>query len=276
MGSTRAVRARSASAAEVDADLDPDADADAHLTEIVLSPHFDDAALSAASVLHRAGPSALVVTVCGGEPDSAVVEDWDLECGFESGRAAAAGRAAEDRAAAAVVGHRFRHLPVPDEPYQHGFPAADVEKALGELLRPGRRLWAPAGIGAHPDHVQTREAALSVAFQTGCDLTFYADCPYAFTPGWDAPDQARHPDDRWDDCLARIAGQVGLAEARTVRLGDAAMRAKLAMVRCHASQLAGLGFDKPRLLDWDGSLRSEVFWPTLAPNVLTGDNDRRS
>lgn len=231
------------------------------LSDIVLSPHFDDGALSAASVLCAAGPAALLVTVCGGEPDATGDDEWDRQCGFESGPAAARGRAAEDRAAAAVAGNPVLHLPLPDAPYRTAFPLDQIVEAVRQLIRPSVRLWAPVGIGSHPDHVGTRDAAISAARDSGCTLALYADCPYAFITGWDATDETRAAEDRWTPRLAELSGLVDAVRPRVVELDDAAMRAKVAMVRCHASQLAGLGVDLPLLMAWDGPLRREMFWP---------------
>ncbi|SCL39564.1 N-acetylglucosaminyl deacetylase, LmbE family [Micromonospora pallida] len=240
----------------------PDPDHSA-ITDIVVSPHFDDGALSAASVL-RGGRSVLLVTVCGGSPAEGGDDEWDRLCGFESGPAAAAGRAAEDRAAAALAGNRVTHLPIPDAPYRTDFPSATVVAALAPLFRPDVRVWAPLGIGSHPDHVGTRDAVLTAAAGTGCPVTFYADCPYAFGSGWDAPDQDRPPVDRWQPHLATLAHLVDGTSPRITRLDDPAMRLKIAMLRCHASQLAGLSVDHPHFMAWEGPLRQEVFWPASA------------
>ncbi|WP_285791391.1 PIG-L family deacetylase [Micromonospora sp. NBRC 101691] len=237
------------------------------ITDIVVSPHFDDGALSLASVL-RAGRSVLLVTVCGGTPTEGD-DEWDRLCGFESGPAAALGRAAEDRAAAALAGNRVTHLPVPDSPYRADFPAETVVAALTPLFRPGVRVWAPVGIGDHPDHVGTRDAVLTAAAGTGCQLTFYADCPYAFGSGWDATDRERPPADRWEPQLAALAHLVDVTSPRITRLDDSTMRLKIAMLRCHASQLAGLSVDHPHFMAWEGPLRQEVFWPAsvLIPSL---------
>lgn len=234
------------------------------MTDIVVSPHFDDGALSVAAVLGR-GRSTLLVTVCGGAPAEGGDDEWDRLCGFESGPAAAAGRAAEDRAAAALAGNRVLHLPIPDAPYRNGFPTGEVVTALAPLIRPDVRVWAPVGIGSHPDHVGTRDAVLAAAAGTGCHLTFYADCPYAFGHGWDAADRDRPPVDRWGPQLAALAGLVAGAHPRITRLDDSTMRLKIAMLRCHASQLAGLSVDHPHFMAWEGPLRQEVFWPASAP-----------
>ncbi|MDG4773876.1 PIG-L family deacetylase [Solwaraspora sp. WMMD792] len=245
----------------------PDQDYSA-ITDIVVSPHFDDGVLSATSALH-AGHSTLLITVCGGVPaenQERSHEEWDRLCGFESGPAAAKGRAAEDRAAAAVAGNSVMHLPVPDAPYRSGFPSEMVVSALACLIRRDVRLWIPVGIGDHPDHVGTRDAVLAAVAgaDTDCPLIFYADCPYAFGSGWDAPDSERPIADQWEPQLAALAHLVDVASPRIARLDDPTMRLKIAMLRCHASQLAGLAVDHPHFLAWEGPLRQEVFWSTSA------------
>ena len=88
----------------------------------------------------------------------------------------------------------------------------------------------------------------------------YAECPYAFLPGWDAADAERDEDHRWEDPLARIAAYFGTARRHTVRLDDETMALKLAMLDAHGSQSRALALEIPGLLDFDGPLRTEVHW----------------
>jgi LmbE family N-acetylglucosaminyl deacetylase len=231
-----------------------------HVSGVVVSPHFDDAVFSTAHVLLAAGPAATVVTVCGGAPAEGEVSEWDLECGFPSGSAAAAGRAAEDLRAAEIAGVRSVHLGVPDEPYRAGFPNDRVVADLAAILPPCGDVWVPAGLGSHPDHVSTREAVLEVLPAANPRIRFYADCPYAFAFGWDAADTGRAPTHRWGMHLARIEQYFGHFRAHTIRLSDDAVASKLAMVSCHRSQVDAMLPEFPMLTDPDGPLRTERYW----------------
>ena len=80
---------------------------------LVVSTHFDDAALSLAHVLQSAGALATVVTVCGGAPPSgAPVERLGRRAGFATAAEAARVRRARRRRACAVTGARA-HPPAP-------------------------------------------------------------------------------------------------------------------------------------------------------------------
>src|SRR5947209_11865573 len=74
---------------------------------IVLSPHFDDAALGAAHLLF-AHPGATVVTVMGGPPAAYPdpPSEWDALGGFRTGDDVVALRREEDRDAMEVFGAR--------------------------------------------------------------------------------------------------------------------------------------------------------------------------
>ena len=75
---------------------------------VVLSPHFDDAAMGAGELLiHHAGRSATtVITVVAGRPPKYPDEatEWDALGGFRAGDDVVAVRREEDRAAMEVLG----------------------------------------------------------------------------------------------------------------------------------------------------------------------------
>lgn len=74
-------------------------------TVVVVSPHFDDAALGAAHLL-TSYPGSTVITVLGGRPPSYPdeVTPWDAAGGFASGDDVVGARQEEDRAAVASMG----------------------------------------------------------------------------------------------------------------------------------------------------------------------------
>jgi LmbE family N-acetylglucosaminyl deacetylase len=198
--------------------------------QIIVSTHFDDAALSLAHVLQAAGPLATVVTVCGGAPpDGLPVSEWDAGCGFASGPEAARARADEDAAACAGTGARSLPLDHPDSPYGPLPDGPTLRAEVEPLLRAECTLWLPAGIG-NPDHAHVRDALLPLAPQ---HTQIYVDLPYA--------------------------GALELVEARELRLTDAAFERKLAAARCHASQLSSLQRAWPDLLERHGPLARERF-----------------
>jgi LmbE family N-acetylglucosaminyl deacetylase len=227
---------------------------------VVVSPHFDDAVFSAAHVLLADRCTVTVITVCGGVPRDGEVSQWDLECGFASGAAAALQRRSEDLLANGLAGVRSLHLDFTDGPYRSGFPHDGVAAGLAAVLPPDGEVWVPAGLGAHPDHTGTREAALSVVPAASGRIRFYADCPYAFVSGWNASDADRDRDHRWRTHVARIEAYFGRAQAHAVLLDRSAIRLKLAMMSCHRSQLSAMLPEFPGMNRPGGPLRTEMYW----------------
>jgi LmbE family N-acetylglucosaminyl deacetylase len=217
--------------------------------QLIVSTHFDDAALSVAHLLQRAGQAATVVTVCAGSPPrDRPASDWDVRSGFASGREAARIRRLEDERSCAVTGARralLRHL---DGPYRKRPPRAQIVRlAVERLLGDGAVLWLPAGIGGHPDHEAVRIALLPLAARLpAARVRVYADLPYAGRHGYRLP-------------LVVARALPGL-RGGDVDLRGTALERKLEAVRCHASQIAPLGEGAPDLLDPGGVLARERVW----------------
>jgi LmbE family N-acetylglucosaminyl deacetylase len=217
--------------------------------QLVVSTHFDDAALSLAHVLQRAAERATVLTVCGGVPSrDLAVSDWDAHSGFASPSEAARTRGLEDARACAVTGARrvrLRHLDAPyrERPLRTHAIRAAVQRHLSE----GAVLWLPAAIGDHPDHLDVRTALLPLAASLPASrLGVYADLPYASWCGYRLP--------------RAVARALPGLRARDVRLRGEVFERKLEAVRCHASQIDGLDEAAPGLLDPDGVLARERIW----------------
>jgi LmbE family N-acetylglucosaminyl deacetylase len=150
----------------------------------ILSPHLDDAVLSAWSALRGAG-DALVVNVCTALPAAGVLSLWDRLTGAADSRSRMTERLAEDRAALALAGCDATALGFPEQQYRDGPLDADaLADAIAAAVRGTVQVWAPAAIGGHEDHVQVRDAALRHARDGGPPLRLYADLPYATRFGW--------------------------------------------------------------------------------------------
>ncbi|MDA8043834.1 MAG: PIG-L family deacetylase [Actinomycetota bacterium] len=143
---------------------------------VVLSPHFDDAAMGAGQMLVRHAEErtrgtagrASVVTVLGGRPPAYPdpPSPWDALGGFGSGDDVVARRREEDRAAMAVLGADPVWLDFADHQYlqpAHRPDPSDVAPVLEDtLVGVGpTAVFVPMGL-ANPDHVLTHEAALIV------------------------------------------------------------------------------------------------------------------
>jgi LmbE family N-acetylglucosaminyl deacetylase len=156
---------------------------------LVVSPHFDDAAMGAGLLL-LAHPGATVVTVFAGRPAQYPTEptEWDALGGFRTGDDVVAVRRREDEAALAVLGADHVWLEFVDHQY-----LADEERATPEQMAPAladaidalqpTAVVLPLGL-ANPDHVATHDAGMLVA-ATRPGLTWfgYEDAGYKHIPG---------------------------------------------------------------------------------------------
>jgi LmbE family N-acetylglucosaminyl deacetylase len=160
---------------------------------VVVSPHFDDAALGAAHLLTRY-PGSTVLTVLGGRPPvyPAEVTDWDAAGGFHTGDDVVGVRREEDRAAMASLGATPVWLEFPDHQYlppEDRPTPADVAPRLGEVLTDlePSAVFLPLGL-ANPDHVLTHDAGLAARASmaeagTGALWFCYEDAGYKHIPG---------------------------------------------------------------------------------------------
>jgi LmbE family N-acetylglucosaminyl deacetylase len=240
--------------------FEPGADA------LVLSPHFDDAVLDFWSVLTAPAPLT-VINVFAGIPHGPCLTDWDRFCGATDSVEWTRRRREEDARALALVGRTPINLPLVQTSSciaSGERPAAvgDVAQAVTGAVHAASAVYAPAGIGGHPDHLLVREFALELAEQ-GISVHLAADLPYAVRrggwPTWIADDGgAASADEDWRQFLTGIEG-LELERVRTVRLTDEQALAKLAAAKTHETQFRHLDGEERRLSRLD-NIRFEVFW----------------
>lgn len=180
---------------------------------IYLSPHLDDAALSAGGWLYdlaRAGSAVELWTIMCGFPKtrklSPFAEYLHRQWGMKTAREVVGGRRIEDKNATAILGARARHFDFLDCIYRQD-QAGDwlylsiftdplsaeadlphrIASALSARLKPDDEVICQLGIGRHVDHVTVRRAAELL----GRPLHYTADIPYLFnTPEHLKPDTA--------------------------------------------------------------------------------------
>lgn len=243
---------------------------------VVLSPHFDDAALSLAGLLPTLPGPVAVVTVYGGAPAAgAPVSWWDGTCGYSTAAEAHRSRLAEDAAACALLGAEQVVLDHPDGPY--AAPNAELPNLDAYLkdLAPGTDVLVPVGSN-QPDHETVRDHAVRALAELGASLPYvYADLPYTgHLPQWGTPEAS--------DALARspmcgLAYQDLLREYRTtvrhtLRLDDEQWAAKRAAVLCYASQLAPVAADHGGFLARFGPLHAELVWSIEPAHASRSDH----
>jgi LmbE family N-acetylglucosaminyl deacetylase len=156
---------------------------------VVVSPHFDDAAMGAGHLL-ASYPDTTVITVLAGRPPAypKVPSEWDALGGFKSGDDVVAVRREEDRAAMEVLESDYRWLEFADHQYlappDRPTPA-EVAPILADVidqLQP-TSVFVPMGLG-NPDHVMVHDASLLVR-QSQPERTWfcYEDHGYKHIPG---------------------------------------------------------------------------------------------
>jgi LmbE family N-acetylglucosaminyl deacetylase len=156
---------------------------------VVVSPHFDDAAMGAGHLLGSYDDTT-VLTVLAGEPPAYPEEpsEWDALGGFTAGDDVVAARRLEDLAALEVLESAHRWLEFAD--HQYLAPAdrptpEDVAPALGAAIAEidPTAVFVPMGLG-NPDHVMVHEASLLVrSEQEGRAWFCYEDHGYKHIPG---------------------------------------------------------------------------------------------
>jgi LmbE family N-acetylglucosaminyl deacetylase len=244
-------------------------------TVAVVSPHLDDAVLSAWLVLTGSRPTRIISCFAGVPPPS-VQGIWDEKTGLPSAAAVAA-RRAEDVSALALTGSEAVHLDLLDEQYRGGcdVPRAELVELLRKHFAGACEIWLPASLGGHVDHLAARDAGLS-ATAAGQRVRLYADLPYAGQPAWPV-DVTGAPRDFAVHCLLSMLGRparaqewrstldgtgirMDLAQRHVVKLTPSQFRDKVAAVRHYRSQLGALRCGPWHLLRERRLFAYEVHW----------------
>lgn len=256
---------------------------------LVLSPHFDDAALSCWTLLSQDDVDVVVVNVFAGIPERGILGDWDRrtlalhDSGLGSRlrrRLRMASRTpdgdsarlietriVEDKCALAELGRECVNLDLLDRQYRahpaYGLPDPTAAEILGELTRSVCRasaVFVPAGIAAsgaeaHADHILVRSLIDELSRFSG-PLHLYADLPYAARLGWPesiVPDGSVTATSAWYRCLE--SGGIDVArlspDVRALSTGD--RRRKEETLRRYETQWPALSYGEQEL-------RFEVFW----------------
>lgn len=237
---------------------------------VVLSPHFDDAALSVGGLILRRRRPLMIVTVHGGAPDpGSNLSEWDARCGFVSAAEAYAYRRVEDARACALLDAEQVPLPNADGPYREPAPF----DGLAELLRsvtPDTEVFVPLGTN-QPDHAAVRDAALALLGDHP-RVTVYADLPYTVAVrGWgtEAVVDELAADPVVGAAYRALRAGRSRASAERVALDEGEWCRKRDAVLCYASQLCPVTTmseirEVGHLLGYPGPLGAELVW-SLGP-----------
>lgn len=212
---------------------------------IYVSPHLDDAVLSAGGLIFdqtRAGVPVEVWTICCGFPSTTDVSPFaqmlHFQWGFSSSEETVRLRRAEDERAVSAVGATAVHFDFLDCIYRSGsdrewlYPLgvfvpphpADVDlparitSAIASRLQPDDVVVCQLGIGSHVDHVVVRKAVEGL----GLSLYYIADIPYLLN----------HPEE--------LEPSARGMQARATRVSEAGVSAWQEGVAAYVSQLSTL------------------------------------
>jgi LmbE family N-acetylglucosaminyl deacetylase len=248
---------------------------------VVVSPHLDDAVLSAWLVLSSV--PARVVTCFAGVPNGSAGGAWDSPISGLTGRAGVELRRAEDLRALQFTGSEAVHLDMLDVQYRPTSDPPGLVEALASSLRPhledAGEVWLPAAVGGHVDHALTTRACLSASKDLRCGRFVYADLPYAGQPAWPVEitggvrDAAVHlatkvtrtptPSSMWRSALTAVPG-ISADVARVQRLTPSQRRNKWRALREYRSQLPPLRCGARNIARRRRIFAYEVFWPLRA------------
>ncbi|MBV6396521.1 MAG: hypothetical protein HFACDABA_02119 [Anaerolineales bacterium] len=219
---------------------------------IYISPHLDDAVLSAGGLIFEqtcAGTPVEIWTVCCGFPSVAEISLYaqylHSRWGFSSAEETVRLRREEDLRAASIVGANAVHFDFLDAVYRQGadgdwlYPAdifvpphpaeetlpAQMTSAFASRLQPEDVVVAQLAIGRHVDHVLVRKAVEGLHRP----VQYLADIPYSL----------KHLDE--------LAHSVRGMQAGVTRVTEEGIVAWTQAVACYASQLAAI-YDSPAAL----------------------------
>lgn len=239
---------------------------------VILSPHPDDAVLSAFSLLTSSEP-VQVIDVCTGLPDPGSLGTFDGVFGVSDSRALMRDRMAEDERALGMLGRAAIGLGFLDDQYRT--EPKDVELVRSKVADlTGGHDWiaVPAGIGAHPDHLVVRDVGLALARDRGQRVLFYADLPYAIWAGWPhwvtGEPARRHlvPEARWRSDLASI--DVGDPDRDLVPIPVAldpdSVDRKIRALQCYVTQFEVLNAGPIERLRNPEIIPFELYWSIRA------------
>ncbi|HKY54095.1 MAG TPA: PIG-L family deacetylase [Anaerolineales bacterium] len=169
---------------------------------IYLSPHLDDAVLSAGGLIYEQTQAGIPVEIwtfmCGYPQNKEYSQFAEMNhsmWGFSSAEEAVDKRRAEDKSAAAILGAKTLHfdyldciyrrgpdgewlyseIAVPPHPADADLPS-QIAKAISAHLLPDDVLVCQLSVGSHVDHVLVRQAADLL----GKPLRYDIDVPYIF------------------------------------------------------------------------------------------------
>ena len=216
-----------------------------------------------------------VVNVFSGVPAPGKLTLWDAITGATDSAVRARERLAEDAVALARAGREPLNLGLLDAQYRpdpQALRLRELDSLLSAEVQSVSRLYVPAAIGAHPDHIFVRRYG-RLLLHFGVPVTLYADLPYCIFHGWpdwvdgEERDPARNVNAYWESFLGAVEEMPRLQDAEIVRLDGAQREAKLAAMRCYRTQYPSLNYGARVVLGDPAIHGFEVRWELRAPGA---------
>lgn len=257
-------------------------------TAVLLSPHPDDAVFSVWHALSSDLRPTVVTMFCG-LPPADLLTSIDAEKGAAESRAFMQARLAQNRLVLEAVGVPSVEVELQDVEYRaYAVPALrhQIERdsrsfipllsqestvaidpsrlvaELGSLIDGIEVLYAPLGIGSHPDHTAVALAAARLT-ATIADVRFYADTPYYLRHG--LPSCVSGVENQAAERLIAAAMAVlepalEHAEICVVRLTEEEAVEKMRALRGYETEFDAINSDFGGILDDPANLATEVYW----------------
>lgn len=185
---------------------------------LVISPHLDDAVLSAGQFIAGRKGNVDVLTVFSGVPmGEGVFTDYDKSCGFSSSKDAMVIRRQEDKEALAILNANPIHTDRLDSQYEEQYTGLDIWLKKVIKIHNYEMVIGPLGL-RHPDHTIISYVLESLRLD---NLYLYEDLPHRVT----------HPELVWKRLQA-------LPNARLTFIGDGPIADKVRALWCYKSQMA--------------------------------------
>ena len=149
------------------------------MSNIILSPHFDDAVFNCFSIIQKS--STTVVTVFAGSPDKNIHTVWDRICHESNSSKMVAKREVENKNALRITKTKNINLEFLDAQYRTTKDDLDgLYREIKKIIPTGSTVYVPLAMStlfAHPDHVLIRDIGLKL-IEHDIAVFFYPDQPY--------------------------------------------------------------------------------------------------
>lgn len=191
---------------------------------LLISPHFDDAVLSAGQFM-AGRPDCEVVTVFAGYPTGSegVRTAYDKKCGFKNAQDAVSVRRFEDSQATAMLQATSVHLRFSDGQYNENVDPEEIKAEILDLIEKEdyEFVLAPMGL-EHPDHELVSDCVTDLVDDGAITLPVYL---------WeDLPTRVVYP----EIAFSRI---IDLDLQHLVNIGDGPISDKIRALWCYKSQM---------------------------------------